>query len=107
SYFWSWDNEYAATLLDRGFIGLILFSFLFLSIVFKSYRKFRSTSVANKDLMAALFSAIIVFVFMMTNVMVFSPQLHFLFWLVVSLALTLGQESNYGVQKTGRLAWQQ
>lgn len=92
SYFWSWDSEYAAILLDRGFVGSIAFAWLYLSVLLKMASRCVNSVAVKRDTMSALLAGTFVYIFMMTNVKVFSPQVIFLFWITVSIGMTLDSE---------------
>jgi len=92
SFFWSWDNEYACILFERGFLGFIAFLSLYFSIFVKLLGENLSYKGDSSDLMKAIISSIGVFLFMMTNVKSFSPQILFLFWLLVAVSLTLTRD---------------
>ncbi|MFC1888624.1 O-antigen ligase family protein [Thermodesulfobacteriota bacterium] len=85
SYFWSWDSEYAVILLERGILGLFAFCLLYIFVFFRTFKIYLRGSLLKKDLILSFLSGILVFLFMMTNVKVFSPQLFGLFWLIVAI----------------------
>ena len=87
---WSWDNHYAATLMEGGLVGLAvlagLYSFFFLKIF--SSRQFLAEE--DKTMHASIMAAMIAMLFMMTNVAMFAPQLNYLLWALIAAALRLG-----------------
>ncbi len=88
--FESWDNHFAADLLETGFIGLFSLILLYISILKKLYAILLSTE-DDKNIIAAIISSVIILIFMKTNVKIFAPQLNFYFWTLVSAGYILGK----------------
>lgn len=89
----SFDNNYAAFLLELGLIGLALTMSLYASICRKIFA-FRSWLNADDRMInGALFSSILVYLFAMTNVYIFAPQLDFLFWTLVACVAALARHA--------------
>lgn len=87
--FYSWDNQLAATLLERGFAGLTITLLLYLYII-KFFIKIYKLSIKDdKAIIAALSASVAVFMFMTTNVLIFSHSLNFFFWINISIAVAL------------------
>ncbi len=89
--FWSWDSEFAIILLESGIIGFILYSALFFTIYRYFIRLLKYLDQEKKKLVIAILASISVFLFMMTNVAIFSPSLHFLFWSVVAVGVSFSR----------------
>lgn len=92
--FWSWDNEFALILLEGGFFGLIVNITLYLSILLYLTRRIKFLQDKKRNIMIAVISSVTVFVFMMSNVAIFSPSLHFIMWICVSIGVTLAQDND-------------
>jgi hypothetical protein len=77
--FSSWDNNYAANFAEFGYLGfaaeILFYAVVFLSLVRYALRGPR----ANRDLAAGLIAAMGVYLFGLTNVYMFSPQLKCIF----------------------------
>jgi hypothetical protein len=96
---WSWDNHYAAHLLEYGYLGLVLLLSLHLMILYKLFTAWRRVDPADKNLLAAIIAGAVVMMFMMTNVRIFAPHLHFLYWSLVGSGLVLDRRgAQYRVQ---------
>lgn len=93
--FWSWDNEFAQILIEGGFVGLILNLMLYSSIILRQIKGINLVGEENRPLMVALIASNSVFIFMMTNVSIFSPQIHFIFWTNVAIGANLSRK-EYG-----------
>lgn len=87
--FYSWDNQLAATLLEKGFVGLLMTLILYLLIIKFFIGLYKNVGKEDKSLVASLLTSVSVFMFMTTNVLMFSHQLYFLFWVNMSLGVTL------------------
>lgn len=85
SHFWSWDNEYAVILLERGVLGLAAFGFLIASVLTAIARQFRRVAPGLRPVFVAMCVPVLVYFFMMTNVKIFSPQIKVLFLVCVAV----------------------
>jgi hypothetical protein len=92
----SWDNHYAYDLLQSGIIGLAARLLLYLAVARALFRSYRDAPAGDKDLLAGLLASTAVLIFMMTNVLIFSKQLNFLFWTiaVAGSALTMPETAE-------------
>jgi hypothetical protein len=86
---WSWDNHYAYDLYQSGLVGLAARLALYLGVGAALLGIYRCASPDEKDLLAALCASALVMVFMMSNVLIFSKQLNFLFWAVTAVGFSL------------------
>ena len=87
----SWDNQMACDLIEFGFVGFgmeMLMLFQVMLGIFKLWRRMRGP---DKNFMLAIFSASGVYVYALTNVYIFSPQLKCLFWGLVACGVRYGQ----------------
>ncbi len=87
--FWSWDNEFALILLHNGIIGFIMHLVLFFYCLIFLIKHISILRGNDKQLLIALLASNTVFIFMMTNVAIFAPQLHFIFWTNMAVAVIL------------------
>lgn len=92
--FGSWDNHYAAELLETGLLGLALLLFLDFSILREFYRVVKKNVLPYKDILTGIIASLLVMIFMKTNVQIFAPQLNYLFWTLVALGVALSRCSN-------------
>jgi O-antigen ligase len=81
----SWDNNYAADLIELGLIGLVLEMILFLSIIRTLVDNWRRSDPEIRIVSGGVTVACLVFMFAMTNVFIFAPQLKYLFWALVAI----------------------
>jgi len=89
SKFRSWDNEFAAILLELGFVGLFLYFLLYFSLFRYCFGSILYTSGDDKDFLISLIACYLICLFMMTNVKMFSSQVMFLFYTILSLCVRL------------------
>lgn len=91
----SWDNHYACDLIEFGLVGFSLEMILFASIAWVLVTKWREETGAGRTLLVAIGLSCMVFMFAMTNVYIFAPQLKYLFWSLVATGATwvTGKES--------------
>jgi len=83
---WSWDNHYAYDLYQTGILGFGVKVALYIAIVHTVYRSLCRASASHRDLLAGAFASMLVFLFMMSNVLIFVKQLNFLFAAVAASA---------------------
>lgn len=83
----SWDSEYAANFMKFGWVGFLIELLLYLAILKWALRAWRSTKPEHMSITSALIGTLIVYLWAMTNVAIFNPQLMFLFWLAVAMAV--------------------
>jgi hypothetical protein len=86
----SWDNNYAADLVEFGYVGLAIEIGFNSCILIALWRSARRCDPAYRDLGAALLAVASVYVFALTNVYMFSPQLKCIFWVCVVCGSRLG-----------------
>lgn len=87
--YWSWDNHYAWTLLETGFLGLISSILLYATVFVRLVRSRRKVEKVDRGALAGIIASLVVLMFMMTNVMIFARQLFFLFWILVAVGNVL------------------
>ena len=101
----SWDNNYACDLIELGMVGLVLEAILFLSIVRTLVENWHRSDPDNRVLQGGIAVACLVFMFAMTNVFIFAPQLKYLFWALVAIGSNCSRvfATQNLSQTTGRL----
>lgn len=80
----SWDNHYAAYLLETGFVGLTSLFVFYFAIFFTMVSGIFKASARHRDMLAGVIASIVVILFMKTNVKIFAAQLDYLFWALVA-----------------------
>lgn len=87
----SWDNEFAYSLFQFGFVGfaaILLLYFKGLVLFFKTWRR---SLPPKRHVLCGLLATASVLTFMMTNVLIFAMQLHYLFWTVMASGFVIRQ----------------
>jgi hypothetical protein len=100
---WSWDNHYAATMLETGIVGLILLSGLYTFFLVNIFKTRKFLNEEDNTVQASIVSAIMAMLFVMTNVAIFAPQLNYLLWSLITAGIRLGSpnlQENYNVRQT-------
>jgi O-antigen ligase len=87
---WSWDNHYAATLVEGGLTGLGLLFLLYGTTIYGQWKLLRRAKGNNRTILAAILSGMLGLVFMMSNVAIFAPQLNYLYWTLTASGLAIG-----------------
>lgn len=83
----SWDSEYASDFMKYGVLGLSMNVLLLLSFVRWTWRARAQCGPEAEDLLAGCLAVMFVFLWAMSNVAIFNPQLQYLFLTVVAIAL--------------------
>ena len=86
----SWDNNYAADLVEFGYLGLMVEIAFHACALVVLARAVRRCPPVHRDKAAAVFTAVAVYTFALTNVYMFSPQLKCLFLTLVVVGSRLG-----------------
>jgi len=86
--FTSWDNEFAVTILEQGFVGLILLLFFYAKYFICSFYYF-ITEKKNRDYILISMACVLVIVFMKTNVKSFSPQMIYLEFIMIAIGASI------------------
>jgi len=92
--YWSWDNHFAWFLLELGFFGLGAELILYSAFVVNLLKSWKRLVGRDKALLAGIISSMIILLFMMTNVMIYAPNLFYLFWILASVAITLERTAS-------------
>jgi len=90
----SWDSEYAADFMKYGTFGLTIEAILFLGFLVWCYKAWRSAGPEARNLLGGCLAIVAVFLWAMSNVAIFNPQLHFLFLTVVAVSLRYARLSG-------------
>jgi hypothetical protein len=91
---WSWDNHYAATMMETGVVGICVFIWLYSFFVAKLFIGRGALSDGDKTLHASILAAAVAMLFMMTNVEMFAPQLNYLLWSLIPAGLKLREKDT-------------
>jgi O-antigen ligase len=91
---WSWDNHYAALLYNTGFLGLLSMLLLQAAVLLHILRLHSQAEGERRVLLSCIAVSILAFLFMMTNVFIYAPQLNYVFWSLVAASLGLGAVSD-------------
>ncbi len=87
--FTSWDNQYASDLIELGLVGAGLNYALYLLLIRLAYQAICRSRGADRALAVGLCASGFIYLFAMSNVAMFSPQLTFLFWTVAALTAVM------------------
>ncbi len=83
----SWDSEYASDFMKYGTFGLSMSAILLLSFVRWAWKARKECGPEAQDLLGGCLAVMAVFVWAMSNVAIFNPQLQYLFLTMVAIAL--------------------
>jgi hypothetical protein len=87
----SWDNNYAADLIELGLVGLVIEGLLFLGILRKLFENWRVSDGDNRTIISGILISCLLYMFAMSNVFIFAPQLKYAFWALVATGSNFGQ----------------
>lgn len=82
---YSWDNDFAYSLYQYGFVGLTATLVVYGSVALRLFREARASSGIQRDFYACLSASTFAFFFMMSNVHIFARQIHYLFWALTAV----------------------
>jgi hypothetical protein len=85
--FTSWDGELAADTVKFGMFGLVTESLLYIWILLRSIALFLGAPKPDKPLLASCIAVSVIFIWALTNVAIFNPQLTFLYWTVAAFVM--------------------
>lgn len=85
----SWDNEFAYTLYQTGFLGLAATLGLFGGVAYNLFKCSRRVSGGDRGLLVGIFASAIALIFMMTNVHIFARQLYYILWILAASGFTI------------------
>jgi hypothetical protein len=83
----SWDSEYAANFMHYGSVGLVADTLMYLGILGICLLSWKRASRENRVLLGGCLSIMAVYLWAMSNVAIFNPQLVFLFWTAVAIGV--------------------
>jgi O-antigen ligase len=87
--FSSWDNNWAAYLLECGLLGFAVLLSFYAALIARMFKIWRFARGKQKESCTFLIAALVVFIFMQTNVQIFAPQLYFIFWTTLAAGIAL------------------
>ena len=93
---WSWDNQMAYDLYQSGLLGLAASLTLYGSLLFALCRFWRNADSVAKPIVACLLASALAYEFMLSNVLMFTKPVNFLFWTIaaISYAIRLNPQSQ-------------
>ena len=92
--FASWDNTWAAYLLECGLVGFGVLLCFYVALMCRMLKIWHRTERKERDLPAFIIAALAVYIFMQTNVKIFAPQLDFIFWTTLAAGIALEGNST-------------
>jgi O-antigen ligase len=87
--FSSWDNNWAAYMLECGLLGFGVLLTFYGILMHRMFKIWRQAQGPQRELGAFVIAALAVFIFMQTNVQIFAPQLYFVFWTSLAAGVAL------------------
>src|SRR5690606_37747131 len=80
----SWDNQLACNLIEFGIVGFTIEILLLIAAMRMLLRNMRRARPPDRTMILAFACACFIYIFALTNVYIFSPQLKFLFWTLLA-----------------------
>ncbi len=90
----SWDSEIAAMLMKFGIVGVAVAGLLYGSAGVRLLHAWRNSHGEDRLIVAGCTGTFAIYMFSMTNVAIFNPQLPFLAWLAVVMGLKVRSLSD-------------
>jgi hypothetical protein len=95
----SWDNQFAATMVEFGILGFVAELVVYANALWLLANRWKHANGANRELHTAILTSVIIYLFAMTNVYMFSDQLRFLFWGLLALGCNLNSLNDDALKK--------
>lgn len=89
----SWDNQWAYDLFQSGCIGFAVTLALYWALIRARFHSWRFGEPLERDRHVCILASECAMVFMMTNVLIFSKQLDYMFWSLVASGYALATRS--------------
>jgi O-antigen ligase len=89
--FSSWDNNWAAYLLECGLLGFGVLLCFYAVLMCRMLKIWQLAQGKEKEFCTYIIGALVVFIFMQTNVKIFAPQVYFIFWTTAAAGIALGR----------------
>lgn len=89
----SWDNQWAYDLFQSGCIGFAVTLALYWALIRARFRSWRFGEPLGRDRHVCILASECAMIFMMTNVLIFSKQLDYMFWSLVASGYVLSTRS--------------
>jgi O-antigen ligase len=89
----SWDNQWAYDLFQSGCIGFAVTLALYWALIKARFHSWRFGEPLERDRHVCILASECAMVFMMTNVLIFSKQLDYMFWSLVASGYVLATRS--------------
>ena len=93
--FASWDNHWAAYMLECGLVGFAVLLLFYAALVARMLKTILRARGRERDLAAFIFAALVVFLFMQTQVKIFAAQLDYIFWSVLAAGIALERQMTW------------
>jgi hypothetical protein len=88
--FTSWDNQMACDLMEFGYVGFLTEIALLLAMMWTFIKFWRMLPSLDRNFIVAFISAIGIYLYALSNVYIFSPQLKCLFWALAACGMRFG-----------------
>jgi len=83
----SWDNHYAALMYNTGIVGLLAMILLQAFVLLGLLRMQREFQGEKRAVWTCVLASAGTYIFMMTNVFIFAPQLSYVFWALIGACM--------------------
>lgn len=87
---WSWDSQLAYDLYQSGIIGLTASLALYGGVLLMAFRIWKQANPQAREVMLCLLASLLAYVFMLTNVLMFTKPVNFLFWSIAAISCAIG-----------------
>ena len=92
--FSSWDNNWAAYLLECGLLGFAVLLCFYVAVGLRLWNIWRHVRGRDKEFAAFIAAAVVVYTFMQTNVKIFAPQVNYIFWIALAVGIGLERQPH-------------
>lgn len=90
----SWDNHFALFLYETGALGLLAALCVYGGVPWRILKHLRDQPTSDTLFLVAILASQTVFLFMMTNVLIYGAQLYYAFWALAGSGLALRSETE-------------
>ncbi len=90
--FSSWDNHWAAYMLECGVLGFGVLLVLYAAVMRRMWNVWQLARGPARDFPAFVMAGLVVFLFMQNNVKIFAPQLDYLFWTILAVGIAIQRD---------------
>jgi O-antigen ligase len=89
----SWDNQLACDLIEFGMVGFAINVALLVAALKAILLRWRRARAPDRAMILGFATSCFIYIFALTNVYIFSPQLKFLFWTLVACGIRWSKEA--------------